>query len=123
MLFPVIQTPELFCQITRPKIFHLVVDNFCANIFGIYNSDHLVNTFKNHNVTIDWNGESFCGFKLKWYYDTKTVDLSMPNYVNKALARLHHNPPINPQYSFIPIILPFMARNVNFSSQPQPIKK
>ena len=29
----------------------------------------------------------------------KTVGISMPNYVNKALEHLHHSPPITPQHS------------------------
>ena len=56
------------------------------------------NIKKHYNTTIDWNGEIFCRIKLKWDYDRKTVDISMPNYVNKALARLHHPPPIKPQH-------------------------
>ena len=56
------------------------------------------NIKKHYNTTIDWNGEIFCRIKLKWDYDRKNVDISMPNYVNKALARLHHPPPIKPQH-------------------------
>ena len=33
------------------------------------------------------------------YYDRKTFDLSIPNYINKALACLHHSPTIKPQHS------------------------
>ena len=29
----------------------------------------------------------------------KNVNLSMPNYVNKALSRLHHSPLMQPQHS------------------------
>ena len=40
----------------------------------------------------------FCWIKLKWDYDKKTIDISMPNYVIKAIARLHYSPPIKPQH-------------------------
>ena len=55
------------------------VDDFGANFFGKHNSDNLINGLKTLRVTIDWNGQSFCGIKFKWYYDKKDVNLSMPN--------------------------------------------
>ena len=54
---------------------------------------------KHYDVTIDWNGEFFCGIKLKLNYDKKNVEIYMPNYVNEALARIHRSPPIKPQYT------------------------
>ena len=97
--FPTSPTTEPFCHLTWPKTFNLVIDDFGDKYFGKHNSDNLNNTFKKHcNVTIDWNGFSFCGIKLKWDHDKKTVDISMENYAKKALAIIHHSPPIKPQH-------------------------
>ena len=54
---------------------------------------------KHYTVNIDWNGENFCGIKLKWDHDEKTFDISIPNYVSKAIARLHHYLTIKPKHS------------------------
>ena len=69
---------------------------------------------KHHSITIDWNSENFCGIKLKWDYDKKTVDISMQNYVNKVLVRLHHPPPIKPHHSHHPYYTPIYGNKCQF---------
>ena len=44
----------------------------------------------------------------------KTVDLSMPNYVSKALARLHYLPLIKPQNSPHPYNAPIYGQERQF---------
>ena len=64
--FPTEHKPGLFGHLTLPPTFNLVVGSFGAKIVGKHNYDHLINTLKKHNnVTIDLNGETFCGIKLK----------------------------------------------------------
>ena len=41
----------------------------------------------------------FCGITLHWDYVNRTVRMSLPNYVNKALEKLHHVKPKKPQHS------------------------
>jgi hypothetical protein len=41
----------------------------------------------------DWDSKQYCGLTIKWYYNRQKVHLSMPNHVNKALARFQHTPP------------------------------
>ncbi len=41
--------------------------------------------------------ERYCGLTIKWDYVGKKVHLSMPSYVEKALKRFQHPPPIIPQ--------------------------
>ena len=60
------------------------------------------------------NSEIFCGIKLEWYYDRKTVDLSVPNYINNALACLHHPPPIKPQHFPHPYNAPIYGHKHHF---------
>ena len=44
----------------------------------------------------------------------KTVDLSMPNYANMALARLHHPPPIKLQHPPHPCNAPIYGQKRQF---------
>ena len=55
-----------------------------------------------------------CGITLKWDYEKKTVDISMPNYFNKALAHLQHPPLIKPQHSPHPYNAPIYGQKRQF---------
>ena len=87
-------TPGLFKHETRPVWFTLVVDDFGIKYIGRENAEHLLAALKDfYEVEIDWDGELYCGITLKWNYDGKYVDISMPNYVRKQLLRYRHSAP------------------------------
>ena len=47
---------------------------------------HLLDTLKEfYTVTTDWEGEQYCALHLKWDYTKRTVQLSMPGYITRAL--------------------------------------
>ena len=50
----------------------------------------------------DKEGSVFCGITLDWDYENRTVDLSMPGYVEKALVRFKHPTPRKPQHAPYP---------------------
>ena len=52
---------------------------------------------QSYQITIDWEGTVFCGMYLKWDYNNRTIDVSMPGYVNKHLEELNHPVPSQPQ--------------------------
>ena len=82
---PTGHTPGLFKHITRPVMFNLVVDDFGVKYQGKQHALHLISTLQKHyDVTIDWSGDLFCGLHLNWDYSRRTVDLSVPNFVQKA---------------------------------------
>jgi hypothetical protein len=54
---------------------------------------------KKYKITNDWTGTLYVGLTLAWNYKARTVDLSMPGYVAKALERFQHPPPKRPQHS------------------------
>ena len=63
-------------------------DDFGIKVVGDEHAQHIINTLqKYYTITVDPKGELFCGIKLKWDYDKPkpTVELSMPDYINKAL--------------------------------------
>ena len=94
-------TPGLFKHETLPVAFCLVVDDFGVKYVRKESVQHLIQTLKDakYQITTDWEGTNFCGMTLKWDYDNGTVDISMPNYVEKVLQRFEHPKPTTPQHA------------------------
>jgi len=97
---PAGRTPGLFKHTHRPVWFSLVVDDFGVKYIGKEHALHLINCLQEeYKLTIDWEGSIFCGIKLDWDYTNRTVVLSMPGYVDRALTRFNHPKPTTPQHS------------------------
>ena len=67
----------------------LFVDDFGVKPQSKDDADHLsisVGFFFRH--TIDKDGTNYCGFTMHWNYSLGYVDVSMSNYLPKALTRL-----------------------------------
>jgi hypothetical protein len=48
--------------------------------------------------TKDWSGDLYCGIKLRWDYNARTVNISMLGYIKKLLQKYKHKMPIKPQH-------------------------
>jgi hypothetical protein len=93
-------TPGLFVHATRPIAFCLVVDDFGIRYTGTDNADHLIHTLQlKYTITVDWTGDLYVGLTLQWDYHRRFLDISMPGYVERALARFQHPVPDRPQHS------------------------
>ena len=93
-------TPVLRRHIFRPVQFTLVVDDFGIEFVGVEHLQHLVDSLqKVYEIVLDPTGSKFCVITLEWYYKTKTVDLSMPDYVPTKLKEFDHPHPSRPQHS------------------------
>jgi hypothetical protein len=93
-------TPGLFRHVTRPISFCLVVDDFLVKFIDKINAEHLVTTLKSlYEITTDWNCSQYCGLTLDWDYLNRTVDVSMPGYIERALERFQHKKPTRDQHS------------------------
>lgn len=87
-------THGLFKHKTRPIWFTLVVDDFGVGYVGKEHANHLVSVLSSrYTMSADWEGKLYCGITLEWDYVNRTVDLSMPDYVAKALQRFEHSFP------------------------------
>ena len=107
-------TPGLWRHKWRPVTFSLVVDDFGVKTVGLTHAKHLIDALqKYYTVSVDWTGELFCGISLTWDYRGKTVDLSMPGYIEKALKRFHHAPPSQPQHA------PYKSAPIQFGGAKQ----
>jgi hypothetical protein len=93
-------TPGLFRHDTRPILFSLVVDDFGVQYVGREHAEHLATVIASkYKMTTDWTGKLYCGITLNWDYIKRTVLLSMPGYVAKALQRFQIPAPTRPQHS------------------------
>ena len=100
-------TPGLFRHKTKPITFCLVVDDFGVKYTNKQDVDDLIQHLaRKYTVTTDWEGRTYCGVNLEWDYINRTVALSIPGYVTKALQRFLHPQPTTPQHSPHPWIPP-----------------
>jgi len=98
--YEVAHTPGLWRHLWRPISFTLVVDDFGVKYVSKNHADHLVATLKQHyTLAEDWKGDLYCGIKLDWNYEKRYLDISMPGYVEKQLARFGHKKPSRAQHS------------------------
>jgi hypothetical protein len=98
---PVRFTPGLWKHNTRHTTFTLAVNDFGIKYFCKDDADHLFSALHDdkYELTKDWTGTSYLGLTLKWNYDAGCVDISMPTYVSKALARFQHTHPKSAQHA------------------------
>ena len=98
--YEVAHTPGLWKHISNPTQFTLTVDDFGVKYVGKENALHLINALRQHyDVEEDWDGKLYCGISLTWDYERRHVDIAMPGYVDKLLARFEHTAPHKPQHS------------------------
>jgi hypothetical protein len=77
--YPARHTPGLWLHKTRPISFTLVVDNFAVKYVGKQHAEHPWNTLlRTYELTTDWTATLYSGMTLKWDYDTRTCNISMP---------------------------------------------
>ena len=97
---PAKNTVGLFHHTSNGVSFTLCVDDFGIKYVGKENAEHLEKILKlKYKITTDWTGSTYLGLTLKWDYDARTVDISMPGYIERALVRFQHPTPTRPQHS------------------------
>jgi hypothetical protein len=84
-------TPGYWKHDWQPISFTLVVDNFGVKYTNETDVKHLIQTLKqDYDIEEDWEGTWYLGITLDWDYKKREVHLSMPGYVERALARFGH---------------------------------
>ncbi len=93
-------TPGLWRHKWRPILFSLVVDDFGIKYVGKQHADHLIHAIEqDYEFSKDWAGQLYCGITLNWDYTKRTVDLSMPGYVQATLHKYQHISPTQAQHA------------------------
>ena len=84
-------TPSLWKHIIRPISFTLVVGNFGVKYVAKQRLEHLINTLLDqYKIMVDLTVNSYLGLTIDWNYAQGYVDISMPDYVRKALQKFQH---------------------------------
>jgi hypothetical protein len=95
--YPSRHTPGLWLHRTRPISFTLVVDDFAVKYVGKQHAEHprdaLLGTYE---LPTDWMATVYSKMTLKWDYNSRTCDISMPGYVSNVLSKLQHEAPKHP---------------------------
>jgi hypothetical protein len=114
---PVPFTPGLWRHNKLRTTFTLAVDDFGIKYFSRSDLDHLFNALESkYTITKDLSGSSYLGLTIDWHYDEGYVDISMPQYVTKALAKFRHVPPTTPQHSPHPWTAPAYGQKVQYAT-------
>ena len=93
-------TNGLFAHKNLPTKFSLCVDDFGIKYNSNQDLQHLIQTLKKYyDISIDKAGKNYCGLTFNWNYREGYVDISMLNYVPKALAQFNHPTPTRLQYA------------------------
>ena len=76
----------------QPIDFTLVVDDFGIGYEENEHALHLLQTLHKYYeaVSVNWRGTLYCGITLKWDYQQRTCELSMPGYVQQAVEKFQH---------------------------------
>ena len=69
-------------------------------------------------MKVDWNGTLYLGITLAWNYTVRTVDLSMPGYVQRALTRFNHPRPTRDQHARHSWVSPQYGAVTQFTEDP-----
>jgi hypothetical protein len=86
--FPARHTPGLWLHKTRPISFTLVVDDFAVKYVGRQHAEHLRNALlRTKELTTDCTATVYSIMTLKWDYNKRTCDISMPGYISNVLSK------------------------------------
>ena len=117
---PIPLTNGLFRHCTRKTVFPLCVDNFGITYNSAQDLQHLITTLKKHyNISLYYSGSDNCGLKLCWNYKAGYVDISMPDYVQKALWKYNHPTPSRPQYAPFRWTQPAYGQKIQYAQEHQ----
>jgi hypothetical protein len=98
--YPAQHTPGLWLHKTWPISFTLIVDNFAVKYMGKQHADHLRNALlRTYELTTDWMATVYSSMTLKWDYNARTCDSSMPGYISNVLSKFQHDAPKHPKHT------------------------
>ena len=122
--YPIQKTNGLWKQGTWKTMFALCVDDFGVKFFKKDDAQHLIDALKEHyDVSIDWDGMSYCGLTFEWLYKKRYVDVFMPNYVKTALQKYQHSKQNKPQYAPHRWNQPIYGHQVQYTVEPDDSEK
>ena len=111
-------TPGLWKHETREIAFLLVVDDFGIKYTDKRDVEHLLSALQDaYKISVDWDGERYCGLIMKWDYTRRHCDISMPGYIERALTRFQHPKPKKPQDNPFKYIAPEYGAKIQYTPE------
>ena len=116
-------SPNTWSHHKRKSKFYHCVDDFGIKYYNKEDANHLLSILTyNYDISVDCNGNNYCGLKLDWNYQKQYVDISIPGYVAKGLRRFQ-NIKKKGQYSSHEYAKPFYGKKTQYASSPGQPKK
>ena len=113
--YPLRSNPGIWCHKNLPTKLTLRVENLGIKYANPAHYHHIVNTVqKYYKISINWERNNYCGLNLDWSYDRKYVDVSMSDYIAKALHEFKHPTPKQLQHSPHDWIVPAYGSRVQY---------
>jgi hypothetical protein len=92
--------------------------NFAVKYVGKQHAEHLLNALlRTYELTTDWTATVYSGMTLKWDYDQRTCDISMPGYVSKVLSKFQHDAPKHPQHTPSRYVTPVYGAKTQYATR------
>jgi hypothetical protein len=116
--YPARYTPGIWLHKNRPISFTLVVDDFAVKYVGKHHAEHLRNAIlRTYELTTDWTTTVCSGMTLKWDYNKRICDISMPEYVSNILSKFKHDSPKHPQHTPSRYITPVYGAKTQYTTR------
>jgi hypothetical protein len=116
--YPARHTPGLWLHKTRPISFTLIVDDFAVKYVGKQHAEHLRNALlRTYELITDWTAKVYSGMTLKWNYNARTCDISMPGYVSNVLSKFQHDAPKHPQHTPSPYVTSVYGAKTQYATK------
>ena len=82
---PCPHTAGLWTHKTKDISFLLVVDDFAIKYTDRADAEHLLDALKTgYKMSVNWMAKRYCGLIMKWDYNKRTCDISMPGYIDQG---------------------------------------
>ena len=115
---PIPHTDSYWRHKTYPTKFCLCVDDFGIKYFTKTELNHLIKSLQyNYKISTDFSGRNYYGLTIEWDYIREFVDVSMPDYIPKALTKFQYKPNV-PQFSPHPYNRPNFGAKIQYPSPP-----
>jgi hypothetical protein len=80
--------------------------------------EHLRNALlRTYELTTDWSVTVYSGITLKWGYNNRTCDISMPGYVSNILSKFQHDSFKLPQHTPSRYVTPVYGAKTHYATK------
>jgi hypothetical protein len=98
--------------------FTIIVDDFVVKYVGKHHAEHLRSALlRTYELTTDWTASVYSGMKLKWDYNKRICDISMPGYVSNILRKFQHDSHNHPQYTPSRYFTPIYGAKTHYATR------